>query len=841
MRRYFVLIVVLLAVLLLASCGEVPVDFTPEAPPVGIAGVIAPGDALTTGTYQAYVHTGTAAYLKGGLLEYQWDQIESTRNSMSWTGLDSEVAAVPSGKKAIIRIMLRCNSGNTEVCTPTWALGGAYQPVISTVPSGCTASGTNLNYLNASIQNEIEELYEAVAARYNGNAKVAGVEVAVGYNGESSPWPLASVCDKTQQQQAYETAYGSSGPANWSAYQRRIASATKQQAPDLAVTTNITGDYAEKTRWIIAQTGVTDGFGLTVSSLDGDYYSNRGSSGGICYWGDITSPTAVVGPAMANAYVTQWAALEHNWESIPIGFEFRNTNSGAGLNSAEHAWWSALNALDKGADYVMPYASNLTDAPSAWYFFNQYAGSTASTTPDAWIVFRSSNPTIPGYYCPDLFSYTFFVEDEIESIGFSGAVQQTAAKAADASTRIFDTGPATDWRSAYARRTSASWPGFNLDIDDDFAYNGDYDTNIWVTYLDSGTDAFRVYYDSTTGEKTACTVTLTNTNTWKTAGCNVTDARYGNNLAKLSGDSQASGFDIRIDRHDSTNNTFHMVRVEILASANTPTPAPTNTPTAIAATPTPTRTATATLGPTNTPTRTPTLTPTFPPTVAPTPTFTVTPTPTPIFTNTPTPTITPSSTFTPTPTPQASDVILNEITSGKEDANGNGIIEPVADQCFEILNLSGSDQDMTGWTVKNNGRTIYTFDDLTLSDLGFTAIFGNDLSDANWLLQPGTVTLVDDGGNTIDTATITAANLQAAGVRRANDGGSWTTGGWPNCGFANLWPTPEGFTPRPTWTPRPTYTPTRTATPTATVTPTRTPTPISVSTATPTRTRTPLP
>ena len=653
---------------------------------------------------------------------------------------------------------------------------------------------------------------------------------------------MASTCDKTQQQQAYEAAYGSSGPNNWALYQKRIAEATYAAALNSTVTTNVTGDYFEKSRWRVAESAVNTGYGLTVSSLDADYYSNRGSSGGLCYWGGITAPGATVGISMANPYITQWAPLDHNKLSIPIGFEFRSFNSGIpGLSSAAHSWWSAANALDKGADYVMPYADDLTAAPDAWYWFNQYAGDTAATTPDAWVMFRGSDPSIPGYYCADIFSYSFFAKDEIETIGYDTTVRQAAAQDADARTRIFDTGPATDWRSAYARRTSSVWTGFNIDIDDDFLYNQRYIARVYVTYLDNASDEFRVYYDSPTGEATACTVALTNTNTWKTATCNIPDGLFGNNLAKISSDSQADGFDIRLDRYDGTDNTFHMVRFEKLGKYNTPTPTSTATPTAIAATPTPTPTPTATTGPTSTPTRTPTLTPTFPPTTAPTGTPTVTPTATTASTGTPTPTITPSPTFTHTPTPSVTDLIINEVASGNEDSNGNGIVEASADQCIELLNTSGGDVDLTGWTLQNNGRTIYTFGS-DLIDGFFVVTFGKDWTPRGWQLQPGTITLVDDGGSTIDTATLSAAAIKGGSTARVYDGYTgWENKSYPTCGYTNLWPTPSASTPRPTWTPRPTYTATPANTSTPTSTPTATATRLNLSTATPTPTRTPLP
>lgn len=253
---------------------------------------------------------------------------------------------------------------------------------------------------------------------------------------------------------------------------------------------------------------------------------------------------------------------------------------------------------------------------------------------------------------------------------------------------------------------------------------------------------------------------------------------------------------------------------------STPTPTPTDTPPA-----------------TNTPTHTPTATDTFTPTHTPTATATVPGPPT--STPTPTPTHTHTPTFTPTntPTPIARKVVINEIANGQEDSNRNGFVEPQADQCIELYNGRDAAISLDGWQLRNNGVVIYEFSEFDVMQPGtWLAVFGRDLRDL-WDIQPGTVTLHEASGAQVDSVTPV---LVGAHMARATDGGDVSTKVWPNCGEGNLAATPTA-TRRPTYTAAPTYTPTPTATGTATPTPTWTPVTISDATATSTVTNTPFP
>ncbi|NOX62089.1 MAG: DNRLRE domain-containing protein [Chloroflexi bacterium] len=634
-RRYVILLLVLLALLLIAAPflwwrlsrpGPTPTPtftpkptataaatftptppqptlaptLTPTAPPTStptptpfIAGLVLEG-ALEAGVYKAYDHVGVTGVVKGGVLEFTWKQVEPGRRGYSWEFVDRELNRTPSGRQVILRLLIRCNDrSDRDVCQPEWTLSDEYDPIVADVPANCgfdVAQQRHLNYLNPKIQTALRELIAALGERYKDDPRIAAVEIGIGYNGESSPWPLTKTCDKEAQRAAYESKYGETGPTEWTNYHLFLIDAYVAAFPGKTISTIITGPYAEDDRWRVVERAVEQGVGLMVTSLAADYYSNRGKSGIYCYWGDISRPGSLVGPEMARAYRTQWAPLAHNWRFVPIGFEFNNAHSLIGLDVEAHTWWSALNALDKRADFVEPYEANLA-FEEVWQFFDRYAGAGADTTPDAWIVFRSSNTALEAAQCGDLFDYSFFLTSELETVGYDTLTRQIAARTIDERTASFNTGPVDDWRSAYNRRTTDSDPAFNLDLDDDFARSiGDREVEIEVTYLDHGDGgSWALYYDSQSGEKLAGKVALIGSGRWKTRTFRLSDARFANGLPKRSLLSRASGFDLRLDREDEVDDIFHRVLVRplgpapgcpgVCTSTPTRTPWPTRTPT----------------------------------------------------------------------------------------------------------------------------------------------------------------------------------------------------------------------------------------------------------------------
>jgi len=791
-----------------------------------VARFIGPTDSAEPGMFIAYdwaLAGNSDARAAGSHLHMAWDQFEDvTKGDWDWSALHSKLNSLGPGKEAVIRIDTRCQTDNsegtyTDACAPEWVKG--YDPVVVTPPGAC-AWGTDqdyLNYMNPTVKQGLIDFISAFGSNFAGDSRIAVVDIGFGYGGEPSPYPNTQyVCDWAEQRFAYTSTVGYTESA-WSQYHIDIIDAYLNAfaGSDTTLVTELSATYGEDYRDDVVKHAVENDVGLSLTSLQMDYNDNRGSGGGFCYWGFTTEPGFDYNDANAAAgYKAQWTALTDNWDDVVIGFEMRNgyDDSGRGEDDETHVWWSVLNGLDKRMDYGLFYTRNVTTT-AAIDWLNEYAGDTADTTKDVWAYMHS--PWGVGDWCPDIYDYSFFLTNEMEHLDYyTDGDAQATVEAIDAATGLTDTA-GSSWRSAFARQVTSAHPYLQFDVDDTYHYN-DSTGSAWVqvTYLDVGTDAFRLYYDGTGGMTTAGTVTKGNTGNWLTAYFTMTDQLFANGITKQYAGADQN-FDLRLDRYDSGDDIFSsiVVKTEI---GSTPT-TPTATPTIPTATPTitPTHTATNTPGPSPTPTTTPTVTPTFTP--GPTPTHTAT-----------------------VPTPVVTDVSISEISIGNEDSNMNGVIEAQPDECFELYNASGSTTDITGWTLQNNGRTLYEYD-WSIAPGEWFAIFGKDFDPDTWLWQPGTIQLVDGDGAIQDSVALTGDLLLGGTYARQNNSGTWARRQWPSCGFTNEWPTPSDFTPNSTWTPRPTYTPTPTTTATGTATPTWTPTPLSGSTETPTPTWTPPP
>ncbi|MFN2165026.1 MAG: SdrD B-like domain-containing protein [Anaerolineae bacterium] len=360
--------------------------------------------------------------------------------------------------------------------------------------------------------------------------------------------------------------------------------------------------------------------------------------------------------------------LQHG-DDVPVGFETYNYMLGndttLGSRESDSFYWGTLNALDKHVSYirlsgysnwyVTPDNQPVTQYTDIMEWAKPYFGATLDPndehyTPSVWVAMREHiNPIC--YWSrsdceffsqwPPLGNYEFWLY-QYDNIPGGQTVPETHVPYIDTSsggyppamglcpagsqgplnypcfTNAYNSALPNSRESQYIRRTDQSTgnPYMFLDIDDDYMYNGIYESEIKITYWDHGTDKFRLQYDSTSGPKFArpvgssnTWVTKQNSGQFRTVTFSVNDARFGNQLY--------GGTDLVIDSRDQNgdndgNEWIHFVDVRKVDSSvptSTPTPTrtphPTNTPTS---TPTPTATATAT--PTRTPTPTVTATPT---------------------------------------------------------------------------------------------------------------------------------------------------------------------------------------------------------------------------------------
>lgn len=540
---------------------------------------------------QTYLNGNSIGAMNGSHLYVPWRMIEpSSEGVYDWTQLDSYVNG--STKKVIIRVILRSyDSGGRDEATPDWALGPSYNPLNE--GANCSGVQYRLNYIDSNVKTAIQNMIAALGARYKSNSKVALVEIGAGFAGEPIPYPAStSVCDYDLQKTLYEANISES---QWDTFIQDIITFYYDafNGGDVPLTFMLSSAFAENYHddWV----RLVDSYsiGLELTNLQGDYYSNRGSAGGVCYWGYITDPTFTNSSANAEgAYRTTWAALDYN-RSLLTGYEFTNRHDTAGWlhpiadSTDNYAFtkWGMLNALDKGADYILAYNSDGTYPSQAeysdiWEFFNDRAGKSVGDAPSLNIWFRSArSPDISaGVWCPDIFDYSYYIKSELETVGYYNATLQDTADAYDAATRRYEQGnDDTDWRYWFSRSTDDSLTVFNLDIDDSWVFTNP--ITVTVDYLDSGTDAWALYYDN--GSKTlGRVVTNTNTNNWLSATFVFTDAVFSNNITKTIPASTATGFDLQLSRYDTTDNVFSSVSVVAASSGSipTPTPPPTATP-----------------------------------------------------------------------------------------------------------------------------------------------------------------------------------------------------------------------------------------------------------------------
>ena len=525
-----------------------------------------------------------------------------------------------------------------------------------------------------------------------------------------------------------------------------------------------------------------------------------------------------------------------------------------------HQFWMTLNAIDKGARFIEPFHADVA-TPGPIYTVNisdfaPFLGRSNNDLQAGWIYLRVPPTAVtPAPFGADPFDYSSGIRSEQDTMrptSYDDAemtAYQNRVGAINNLTRPYSfSGPAYYESTAplgeAGRILTQSYPILNFDVEDEWYYDLPGYGRLRIWFFDGPNTAFDIYYNSVDGCTPLDTVLTQGSNLFQNRTYTLTNIRFGNECEGVETRS-SQGYDISL-RWRAGSPLVSAIEMLELNSNTGPTRTPTPTYTPVAGTPTWTPTATKSATPTRGPTPTPTETPVRLDTPTPLPgtkTPTRTPTRTPTEANTPTPrasiTATPTRTptRTPTPYPVLAGVYLNEVAFGFEDSNGNGVVEPIEDQCVEVLNKSGSTADITGWYIQNNGRTLYTFTvEADVPDGGLFAVFGAFWQ--GWRLQPGTVTLYDANDALLATVSISAAVADQVYARQP-DGGPFAEVHWPTCGYANNSATPTA-TPRATVTILPTYTPTATPTPTRTVTPTRTATPRR-GTATATPSRTPLP
>lgn len=787
---------------LLISCGQP--EATESTPTPAIAGFVG-GTDFRPGVYSGYDSNDANSVLKGNHAVVSWAQLEPTDNNYTFSVIDNIITNLPAGKDLVLRVVFKGNNQDgDEVYTPSWLLNDTYDAL----RAECDGAPTRiLNFTNDSVKVKMGELIAALGAAYDSEPKITMVEIAPGHNGEASPYPLTNVsCGRASEPAVYNAKYS---PGEWADYHTWLNAEYAANFPTQNLTTIVTGTTDEGQRYRVVQDAVGRGIGLFLSSLTEDYYSNRGKIGDACYWYQFANPSATLSQ-LKSAYNTEWITLLDNWESVPIGFEFSQIVTEQG-----YVWNAIFNALDKFADYVMPYQEQMQYS-AALQYFSLYAGTTATTTPAVWARLRSSNSSFSSVQCPDFYDYTHFLTPEWETIGMYNTARLSATNNYNETTRAYYTGsPPIMGSERTSRQTNFPYYDFLFDVDDDYAYATNLPSQILVIYFDGGTDSFKVKYGSGAGTQSR-TINLTNTNQWKVDTWNFTPTGGFNNSLNKTLYYADDGYDVGIYNEDAYPNKISYIQVQVFDPARpTPTPVPISPTPALTATPTagfgPTATPTWTPNPSITPglTPLPTTVATSVPTNTPLPTVTASTTatasPTKTATATPWNTLTPIPTGTPTQTPIPGSVLFNELIRNADPLRWGD------DAFFELY--SSEPITYTGYVISveniSDGTRITNTLPFMFTPTQVLVISHRELErrcECSFDVDNTSVYLYDPVGTLLDSMIMVVDGLQ-----RIPDGGFWElhpSAAWYSPGSLNRKPTPTAV---PT-TPRPTLTPTATAT-----------------------------
>ncbi len=412
----------------------------------------------------------------------------------------------------------------------------------------------------------------------------------------------------------------------------------------------------------IASFAASKGVGVSVNGITSDF--------------DLTEAGA------AGNYIGLFDQIRQHGDSVPVALE----SYGYMMASDNEFYWAMARAVDLKPDFIrlssfwQSYDTPANRLVAQWAsrFIGKGLNSGQIRPPSVWSRMREHRDPIylpyvagdplPAYYWPTLGNYEYFLTqdheapggvtipvtddpryqasdhrfgadqypdvrsqpwhynvDAYDSVLYSAGLYQVASVLSgrhEVQTKV-DPG----WTARRSDQASGNY-GFFFDVDDRYLappadINTPHVVRITVTYLDHGTDRWRLMYDSVNGEKAATLYALrdwdvatglaiedglptagvlpdpkpryvqkTNTNQWKVATFYITDGYFGNRLP--------GGNDFYIDSRSDSGSMdgdeyIHHVDVQSLNDVPQVTPTPTSTiPTSTPVGPTPTPTATAT-------------------------------------------------------------------------------------------------------------------------------------------------------------------------------------------------------------------------------------------------------
>lgn len=489
---------------------------------------------------------------------------------------------VARGKKAAIGVETfvaptsqyaeRVGPPDGTIAIPEWLRSS---PGVIELSHPVTGTWYVLNFLNATYKAKYAEFIYALAdwlaANPNVAANVGWIEMGVGLESETQPVDIYKASQAEITDYYLNRAPGGENPPGWTSndWTRFVnwctdlyCDAFRVRNPSLSsipIFLNCAPEFKGKdnrsNRQAFTTYAATKGIGLKNNGLQAD-----------------RAPASLYDPLIKWGSVVATTTVPIAWETYSVW-----------LTDMTTLYWGVLCALDKHPDVLEPTRDLMVDGSynpkpdyvAIWRWAEPYLGVTPSTTPGIWCALRETETGGE----PGNFFFWLFQNDSLP--GGRTVALKPGVNSGDA--WILVTGKEGRYTRRTDRATGNPYMHFQVLNHPSSPYYGNpnrYVFTVTVTYLDKGTDSWKLTYDSFSGPKDAGTVQKTNTNTWRKATFVLTDARFGNGYTDngMGGGNGSPASDLTIDCLDSGDEYIHMVEIKRIDSGTTPSPTPTTVP-----------------------------------------------------------------------------------------------------------------------------------------------------------------------------------------------------------------------------------------------------------------------
>ena len=526
---------------------------------------------ITYGTWQAFaiaLSKTTYPEINGRLFKMSWKDIETAPNVWNWTKFDADLnARIASSLPVVLYVY-------TKQDAPDWIFSNGVPKVIETDSRG-NQTGYAPYYKDPEYKTFFKRMIQHVHAHIETlpsttRSKIVGVAGCFGSTG-----------DYISYKGTVPAQYALSIPDFYSLYQeftQYYYDEYKNTSPKITLVTNPNNNGQSGAEWVVQN---CPGGWLKTGSLGKGYQLNDEVDKASWLYNLINTP-------QNGTYVRAQCEIVSN--SLTSGWWLTSKYRNMFAVQCYSIFWG-LDIFNPTNEYIM---DPLMDP--ALTFFTKYAGQkdatkatnamcalkdgldasdavrfpastygTVSQTNQSRYQNIVSKYTAFGAKLDDVRAATLKEQDNLDAKGlndvgwnvFPGNYDRYLHQLTPNTTsvgywNVISSNPSSMYgRFARGFDIPTNKKALNFDVDDAFLgnapLNGKYTATIDVTYLDAGTAAWQLFYDSKNNtDQASAKITCTNTNLWKKATFTLTDAYFGNRGPSASDFSIRSSNDQKV-------------------------------------------------------------------------------------------------------------------------------------------------------------------------------------------------------------------------------------------------------------------------------------------------------